>query len=77
MNLTASNTSRLCIPLVTLFYLSFDNVGVSLTPGTIIQEGSRIYTPVRLGFPRETLDGASHMGHKIPKDTVRLSIVKP
>ena len=37
---------------------------------TIIQEGSRIYTPVRLGFPRETLDGANHMGHAIPKDTL-------
>ncbi|KAF2260128.1 putative cytochrome P450 phenylacetate 2-hydroxylase [Lojkania enalia] len=31
-------------------------------------EGSRIYTPVRLGFPRQTLDGASYMGHKIPRD---------
>ncbi|KAJ4413906.1 hypothetical protein N0V82_008261 [Gnomoniopsis sp. IMI 355080] len=31
-------------------------------------EGSRIYTPVRLGFPRQTLDGASYDGHKIPKD---------
>ncbi|KAJ6466465.1 putative cytochrome P450 phenylacetate 2-hydroxylase [Mycena sanguinolenta] len=31
-------------------------------------EGSRIYTPVRLGFPRQTLDGASYNGHKIPKD---------
>ncbi|KAH6638466.1 putative cytochrome P450 phenylacetate 2-hydroxylase [Boeremia exigua] len=30
-------------------------------------EGSRIYTPVRLGFPRETLDGASYDGHKIPR----------
>ncbi|KAF9693130.1 hypothetical protein EKO04_008952 [Ascochyta lentis] len=30
-------------------------------------EGSRIYTPVRLGFPRETLDGASYNGHKIPR----------
>ncbi|EOD47511.1 putative cytochrome p450 phenylacetate 2-protein [Neofusicoccum parvum] len=29
-------------------------------------EGSRIYTPVRLGFPRETLDGASYDGHQIP-----------
>lgn len=37
-----------------------------------IQEGSRIYTPVRLGFPRQTLDGASYNGHKIPKDMVRL-----
>ena len=36
-----------------------------------IQEGSRIYTPVRLGFPRQTLDGASYDGHKIPKDMVR------
>ncbi|KAJ5754224.1 cytochrome P450 phenylacetate 2-hydroxylase [Penicillium manginii] len=33
-------------------------------------EGSRIFTPVRLGFPRETLDGASYGGHKIPKDTL-------
>ncbi|KAL2279970.1 hypothetical protein FJTKL_13107 [Diaporthe vaccinii] len=31
-------------------------------------EGSRIYTPVRLGFPRQTLDGASYNGQKIPKD---------
>ncbi|KAK7730287.1 hypothetical protein SLS63_005857 [Diaporthe eres] len=31
-------------------------------------EGSRIYTPVRLGFPRQTLDGASYTGQKIPKD---------
>ncbi|KAF2128862.1 putative cytochrome P450 phenylacetate 2-hydroxylase [Dothidotthia symphoricarpi CBS 119687] len=31
-------------------------------------EGSRIYTPVRLGFPRQTLDGASYNGHKIPRD---------
>lgn len=38
----------------------------------IMQEGSRIFTPVRLGFPRQTLDGASYMGHKIPRDTVRL-----
>ncbi|KAI0458560.1 putative cytochrome P450 phenylacetate 2-hydroxylase [Xylaria acuta] len=30
-------------------------------------EGSRIFTPVRLGFPRETLDGAQYMGHKIPR----------
>ncbi|KAJ4355171.1 hypothetical protein N0V95_003194 [Ascochyta clinopodiicola] len=30
-------------------------------------EGSRIYTPVRLGFPRETLDGASYNGAKIPR----------
>lgn len=37
-----------------------------------MQEGSRMFTPVRLGFPRQTLDGASYMGHKIPKDTVRL-----
>ena len=29
-----------------------------------------MFTPVRLGFPRQTLDGASYMGHKIPKDTV-------
>lgn len=31
-----------------------------------------MYTPVRLGFPRQTLDGASYMGHDIPKDTVSL-----
>ncbi|KAL1872719.1 hypothetical protein Daus18300_004265 [Diaporthe australafricana] len=31
-------------------------------------EGSRIYTPVRLGFPRQTLDGASYDGQKIPRD---------
>ncbi|ROT39231.1 putative cytochrome P450 phenylacetate 2-hydroxylase [Sodiomyces alkalinus F11] len=31
-------------------------------------EGSRIYTPVRLGFPRQTLDGAQYEGAKIPKD---------
>ncbi|KAI6778355.1 putative cytochrome p450 phenylacetate 2- protein [Emericellopsis cladophorae] len=31
-------------------------------------EGSRIYTPVRLGFPRQTLEGASYKGNKIPKD---------
>ncbi|KAH7312500.1 putative cytochrome P450 phenylacetate 2-hydroxylase [Stachybotrys elegans] len=30
-------------------------------------EGSRIYTPVRLGFPRQTLQGASYKGHKIPE----------
>lgn len=34
------------------------------------QEGSRIYTPVRLGFPRQTLNGASYNGQKIPKDMV-------
>lgn len=38
------------------------------------QEGSRIYTPVRLGFPRQTLDGASYNGHKIPKDMVRITL---
>jgi hypothetical protein len=37
-----------------------------------IQEGSRIYTPVRLGFPRQTLDGASYNGNTIPKGMVRL-----
>ena len=36
-----------------------------------IKEGSRMFTPVRLGFPRQTLDGANYMGHNIPKDTVR------
>lgn len=35
-----------------------------------MQEGSRIYTPVRLGFPRQTLDGASYGSHKIPKGMV-------
>ena len=38
---------------------------------TTKQEGSRMFTPVRLGFPRQTLDGANYMGHKIPKDMVR------
>ncbi|CAD6579779.1 MAG: hypothetical protein ASARMPRED_009248 [Alectoria sarmentosa] len=33
-------------------------------------EGSRIFSPLRLGFPRETLDGASYMGHNIPKHTL-------
>ncbi|KAJ5510162.1 hypothetical protein N7453_002265 [Penicillium expansum] len=33
-------------------------------------EGSRIFTPVRLGFPRQTLDGASYQDHRIPKDTL-------
>lgn len=33
-----------------------------------LQEGSRIYTPVRLGFPRQTLDGTSYEGKPIPKD---------
>jgi cytochrome P450 len=37
-----------------------------------MQEGSRIYTPVRLGFPRQTLEGASYNGHKIPPGMVRL-----
>lgn len=41
----------------------------------ILQEGSRIYTPVRLGFPRQTLDGASYNGQKIPKDMVRKIII--
>lgn len=31
-------------------------------------EGSRMYTPVRLGFPRQTLDGASWQGKPIPRD---------
>ncbi|KAK2756658.1 hypothetical protein FQN54_005103 [Arachnomyces sp. PD_36] len=35
-------------------------------------EGTRIYTPVRLGFPRQTLDGASYDGHTIPQGTVRI-----
>lgn len=65
---TASDTSRLCIPLVTLFSPLLTTVSDSRT----IQEGSRMFTPVRLGFPRQTLDGASYMGHNIPKDTVRL-----
>lgn len=67
-NLTALDMSRLCIPSVTLFPLLLTTVSDSRT----IQEGSRMYTPVRLGFPRQTLDGASYMGHNIPKDTVRL-----
>lgn len=40
-----------------------------------LQEGSRIYTPVRLGFPRQTLDGASYNGQKIPKGMVRTILV--
>ncbi|PPJ60972.1 hypothetical protein CBER1_11796 [Cercospora berteroae] len=35
-------------------------------------EGSRIYTPVRLGFPRETLDGATYRGMNIPKGTLTI-----
>ncbi|KAI1322612.1 putative cytochrome P450 phenylacetate 2-hydroxylase [Xylariaceae sp. FL0255] len=35
-------------------------------------EGSRIYTPVRLGFPRETLNGAKYMSHTIPKNTLTI-----
>lgn len=46
-----------------------------LTNRTRFQEGSRIYTPVRLGFPRQTLDGASYNGHKIPKDMVRTTVI--
>lgn len=42
-----------------------------------LQEGSRIYTPVRLGFPRQTLEGASYDGHKIPKDMVRPDLPSP
>ena len=38
----------------------------------MIQERSRIFTPVRLGFPREILEGASYTGHNILKDMVRL-----
>ncbi|KAI9660600.1 MAG: hypothetical protein M1821_009952 [Bathelium mastoideum] len=45
----------------------FDRVGYVKALHT---EGSRIYTPVRLGFPRQTLDGASYKGHNIPKDTL-------
>lgn len=38
---------------------------------TDLQEGSRIYTPVRLGFPRETMGyHASYDGHKIPDGMV-------
>jgi hypothetical protein len=29
-----------------------------------------MYTPVRLGFPRETLEGATYKGISIPKGTV-------
>lgn len=45
----------------------FDRVGYVKALHT---EGSRMFTPVRLGFPRQTLDGASYMGHNIPKDTL-------
>lgn len=37
-----------------------------------VQEGSRFFTPVRLGFPRETENGASYRGVKIPEKMVRL-----
>lgn len=37
------------------------------------QEGSRVYTPVRLGFPRETLEGATYRGMNIPKGTVSVA----
>ncbi|KAI9712397.1 MAG: hypothetical protein M1820_001610 [Bogoriella megaspora] len=33
-------------------------------------EGSRMYSPLRLGFPRESLDGASYEGHNIPRGTL-------
>ncbi|GAP88195.2 putative cytochrome P450 [Rosellinia necatrix] len=33
-------------------------------------EGSRMFTPVRLGFPRQTLHGAHYMGHDIPENTL-------
>ncbi|RAO67594.1 uncharacterized protein BHQ10_003606 [Talaromyces amestolkiae] len=33
-------------------------------------DGSRMFTPVRLGFPRETLDGAKYMGNVIPSGTL-------
>ena len=36
------------------------------------QEGSRVYTPVRLGFPRETQDEATYQGHRIAKGTVSI-----
>ncbi|KAH8701134.1 putative cytochrome P450 phenylacetate 2-hydroxylase [Talaromyces proteolyticus] len=45
----------------------FDRVGYVKALHT---EGSRMFTPVRLGFPRQTLDGASYMGHIIPKGTL-------
>ena len=30
-----------------------------------------MFTPIRLGFPRQTFDRTSYMGHNIPKDMVR------
>lgn len=60
--------SRLCTPLVA--FQQFLAMSKFADPMKF-QEGSRIYTPVRLGFPRQTLDGASYNGQKIPKDMVR------
>lgn len=65
---TVSNMSRLCTQLVSPLLPLLDPFSDFMTT----QEGSRIYTPVRLGFPRETLDGASYEGHKIPPGMVCL-----
>lgn len=70
-SMTALNMSRLCIPsVIPLHWL----VTQEITKLMELQEGSRIYTPVRLGFPRQTLDGASYNGQKIPKDMVCTSL---
>lgn len=71
-SMTVSNTSRLCTRSVTPSKL---RAFPKFTEPTTLQEGSRIYTPVRLGFPRQTLDGASYNGQKIPKDMVCTSMV--
>lgn len=68
-----SNTSKLYTPSVYSIHLSIDMP--RLADRMLFQEGSRIYTPVRLGFPRQTLDGASYNGQKIPKDMVRTVMV--
>ncbi|PIA93466.1 3-hydroxyphenylacetate 6-hydroxylase [Cercospora beticola] len=46
--------------------------GVNLGYALNWTEGSRVYTPVRLGFPRETLEGATYRGMKIPKGTLTI-----
>ncbi|KAJ1323214.1 3-hydroxyphenylacetate 6-hydroxylase [Microdochium nivale] len=33
-------------------------------------EGSRVFTPARTGFPRQTFSATSYLNHEIPKDTL-------
>jgi hypothetical protein len=68
MNMTVSNMLGLYTPLVLLCFPLL----ALFSDFMKTQEGSRIYTPVRLGFPRQTLDGATYMGHKIPRGMVCL-----